>query len=372
MHAALHAVFVILGAVVVVATLGSAIRSTILPRAVPVRLARLTTLAMRVVFRVRVGRRASYERRDRIMALFGPVSLLGLLTTWLLSVFFAYALIYYGAEHHGVRQALELSGSSLFTLGTTPAPGLGGSAITYTEAGIGLVLLTLLITYLPSIYSAFSRRERGVGLLKVRAGNPPTAPTMLIRYSRIEDSQMRLNTLWQTWEEWFVELEESHTTFPILAFFRSPLPEQSWIISAGVVLDSASLWVAAIEHPKDPDAQLCIRAGFQALRRIADSWDVRYDADPSPADPITISRSEWEEALDELAAEGIPIVADRDAAWLAWKGWRVNYDTVVLNLARLIEAPVAPWVSDRSPLRGAWSLRSVLLTRRPSTANEQS
>ena len=54
--------------------------------------------------------------------------------------------------------------------------------------------------------------------------------------------------------------------------------------------------------------------------------------------------------MDEMAAAGIPLLADRNAAWEAWRGWRVNYDTVLLNLARLVEAPPAPWVSDRSPV----------------------
>jgi hypothetical protein len=46
----------------------------------------------------------------------------------------------------------------------------------------------------------------------------------------------------------------------------------------------------------------------------------------------------------------VPVVADRDAAWASYRGWRVNYDTPLLNLARLVEAPPTPWVSDRSPL----------------------
>jgi hypothetical protein len=51
-----------------------------------------------------------------------------------------------------------------------------------------------------------------------------------------------------------------------------------------------------------------------------------------------------------MEAAGVPMLADREEAWQAWKGWRVNYDAVLLNLARLIEAPPAPWVSDRSPI----------------------
>jgi len=38
---------------------------------------------------------------------------------------------------------------------------------------------------------------------------------------------------------------------------------------------------------------------------------------------------------------------DREQAWIDFAGWRVNYDTVLLELAAFVSAPVAPWVSDR-------------------------
>jgi len=43
-----------------------------------------------------------------------------------------------------------------------------------------------------------------------------------------------------------------------------------------------------------------------------------------------------------LAADGVPVKADREQAW------RVNYDRVLLALARMTMAPYAMWSSDRS------------------------
>jgi hypothetical protein len=60
-----------------------------------------------------------------------------------------------------------------------------------------------------------------------------------------------------------------------------------------------------------------------------------------------------------MEAAGLPVLADRERAWEAWKGWRVNYDEVLLNLARLSEAPPAPWVSDRSPIRASSQRRVI-------------
>jgi hypothetical protein len=338
------------GLCLVVVTVLSAVRATILPRAVPSRINRLALRSIRALFRFRAGRSSNYETRDRIMAMLGPISLLTLLATWLTLILTGYALMYVAVTSRSIVGSIELSGSSIFTLGTTSDRHLGPLLLTYTEAALGLLLVALLITYLPSIYGAFVRRESGVALLQVRAGSPPRATNMLIRYHRIEEGQYRLTELWRQWEAWFADIEESHTSFPILVFFRSPQPHRSWITSAGALLDGASFWAGAIEHPKDPDVQLCIRAGYLALRRIADVYRVPYDSDPAPDDPISVAREEWDDAMAEMEAAGIPVLADREKAWDAWKGWRVNYDAVLLNLARLTEAPPAPWVSDRSPV----------------------
>lgn len=350
MRLAVHVLLVVAGVAVVAATLASTIKATILPRGVSDTLGRLVGKGCRAAFRLVADRSDTYEGRDRVMALLGPIQLMALLVTWLGLILGAYWMIYLGLGGTSALRALEVSGSSITTLGTSTIDHGAGQLLTYTEAGLGLLVITLLITYLPSIYTAFSRRENGVGLLVVRAGTPPQATTMLIRLHRIAEPGERLRELWQTWEQWFTDVEETHATFPILMFFRSPKANQSWVTAAGVVLDAAAMWVAAVEHPNDPEAQLALRAGFLTLRRLADIFHLPYDPEPDPADPISIGRGEWEEAVDELAAAGLPVRADRDAAWAAWSGWRVNYDAALLQLARLVEAPFAPWVSDRSPV----------------------
>ena len=49
-----------------------------------------------------------------------------------------------------------------------------------------------------------------------------------------------------------------------------------------------------------------------------------------------------------MIAAGIPVRDDRDAAWLDFTGWRVNYDVPLLGLAGFVMVPYAPWSSDRS------------------------
>lgn len=233
------------GVAVIVTTLWSSIRATILPRGVSDPLNRTITRSTRWAFRTLANRYNTFAGRDRVMAMLGPVSLLTLLLSWLALVLGAYTLIYLAIATSSPIRAVELSGSSITTLGTTTTARGAAALATYTEAGLGLLILTLLITYLPSIYGAFSRRENGVGLLVVRAGTPPGAVTMLVRFHRINEVGIRLSEVWRTWEAWFVDVEETHSTFPILMFFRSPQAEQSWLTSAGVVLDTAAMWAVS-------------------------------------------------------------------------------------------------------------------------------
>jgi hypothetical protein len=281
-----------------------------------------------------------------------------------MSTIIGFTAIYLGLGVRPLRTAFEISGASVFTLGTTTSPHLAPTVLTYGEAGLGLLLLTLLITYLPSIYTAFSRRELAVTMLEVRAGSPPSAGELLIRHHRIEKTE-RLRELWQQWEGWFVDVEETHTSLAGLAFFRSPQPDHSWVTAGGTILDAAGLRISAIEGPREPDAELCLRAGYLALRRIASFFRVPFDPSPQPDDPISITRAEFDQAYDTMAEAGMAMKPDRDSAWKAFAGWRVNYDTALLNLARFVEAPIAPWTSDRSPMHDhlTWSFRDMLRGR---------
>ena len=337
---------VLIGIWIIAGTVGSAIRTVVLPRGVPSTIARFVFLGTRSVFRLRVGHRSSFARRDRIMASYAPTSLILLVSVWEALVLAGYTLIYWATAKLSLAEAFVTSGSSLLTLGTVNPRGTAHAAVMFSEAGIGLLLLALLITFLPSLYAAFARREAMVALLEVRAGSPPSGIENLLRFHRIHGLE-RLKEQWPRWEKWFADIEESHTSFTALAFFRSPQPHHSWVNAAGAVLDAAALRASTLEGPREPEAELCLRAGYLALRRISGLFGIPYDPDPSPTDPISIVREEFDATYDTLSAAGLSVKADRDQAWADFAGWRVNYDKVLLALAVLTLAPEAPWISDR-------------------------
>ncbi len=347
MEIALRIVAVVVGTALVIVAMGSAIKTVVLPRASVSYVTRWVFVGLSIVFRLIAHPSLSQKKRDRRLAWYSPVGLLLTLATWLTLVLVGFSLIFRGVEDLSATDAFDLSGSSLFTLGTTKPGTTAGFALTFIEAAIGLFLLALLITYLPSIYAAFSRRELGVTALEIRAGSPPSGSEMIWRFWVLERTE-HLNGVWVEWERWFVDVEETHTSLPAVVFFRSPQADHHWVTAAGAVLDGAALVVSSVDIERDVQAEFCIRAGYLCLRRIADYFGLPYDRDPSPGDPISIQREEWAAELDRLAEAGVPLKADRDQAWRDFAGWRVNYDAVLLGMARLTGAPPALWSSDRS------------------------
>jgi hypothetical protein len=337
----------IFGTLLVFITLLSAVRTLVTPRAMQDTITNLTFRTIRFTLNIPLRWATTYQSRDRIMTYYAPLAILALLPVWLFLVALGYTGVFWGLGASDWYDAFLLSGSSLLTLGFARADNLIQLLMVYSEATIGLLLIALLIAYLPTMYAAFQRRESAVTLLEVRAGDPPSAVEMLLRFNRIHGLN-RLNETWSTWEEWFVDLQESHTSLAMLVFFRSPQPTHSWITAAGAVLDAAALTLSTLDIPHDFQADLCLRAGYLALRNIADFFNVSYNPNPHAGDPISITRAEFDAAYDQLTSQDLPVKFNRDQAWRDYTGWRVNYDQVLLALAELTDAPQAPWSSDRA------------------------
>ena len=338
-----------LGLVIVFLALSSAISTFVLPRAARSQLDRIVFGLLRRIIDFLLHIARSYPRRDSIMAYYAPIGLLLLLPTWYLLILLGYAAMYWALGVGELFTVVRLSGSSLFTLGFEVSKTPIVTVFAFTEAMLGLLLVGLLIAYLPTMYSAFARREQAVNLLEVRAGSPPSALEMLLRFHRNHGLD-KLSDYWKTWEAWFADVEESHTTLPALVFFRSPRAENCWVTAAGTVLDAAAITLSSLDIPYEISAALCIRAGFFTLRRVANYFDIPSPQDPHyPSTPICIERSEYDEVIDRLAAAGLPVKANREQAWKDFAGWRVNYDRALILLCGLVMAPPAAWSSDRAP-----------------------
>lgn len=343
----LHILAFMAGLLLVAYTLLSAIRTFVLPRSAADMLTNILFLGVRFLFDRVVRRLPTYAQKDRILAFYAPVTLLALLPFWLALVTLGFAGMYWGTGTMSGADAYLLSGSSLLTLGFFRGDSLLHNTMAFIEATIGLILVALLIAYLPTMYNAFSERERSVLLLESYAGAPPSAVELILRVNR-NRLLHQLDDFWEKWSEWFAAIAESHTSLSALVFFRSPQPDHSWVNAAGAVLDAGALYLAVLDIPWNARIALCLRSGYLALRAIADFFQLAYNVDPHfPEDPIAVSRAEFDEVYDLFASAGVPVKADRELAWLDFAGWRVNYDAVLLALAALTQAPPARWSAER-------------------------
>ncbi|QNE41420.1 hypothetical protein F1C16_18570 [Hymenobacter sp. NBH84] len=351
------------GVFLVLATVLAAVRSFVLPRSEAVRINKWALTLVRYLFDTVAVFGKTYAQRDRVMALFAPVGLVMLPLICLGLVSAGYTAIYWALGSGSLTRCYKLSSSSLLTLGTDESRSLVVSAFSYSEAALGLLLITLLISYIPTMYQAFARREAVVSQLELRAGNNRSAIDLVCWLGRshsLDDDQKE----WDQWAAWFVELEASHTSLPMLTFFRSPQPGRSWVTAANIILDTAALILSGVDQTSNRYTQLCFRAGCMSLNRImryfhdhshtrVSFWRREKNAivDPDPA--------AYAAALEQLAAQGIPIVVDQDAAWEKYQELRTHYFDAVDYLARLTSSPhlqalyVEPSVADEKEAQQA-------------------
>ena len=344
----------IAGVVLLRSAILSGVVTLVLPRGGNTRTALASARVSRRVLLALAGTRDP-GRREQALAMLAPVSLLLLPIAWLVQIWIAYGLLFWAAGITGAWAPLRLAGSSILTLGFATGDTWVHDVLSFSAATLGLGVLTLMIAYLPTMYTAFSERETQVSLLAVRAGTPPTARQFMLRWAAVRQGSSEgmgdLSELLFEWEEWFAQLRETHTTLAALPLFRSTSPDQSWVTAAGTVLDAASLLHSTVVGAPRTASALCIRSGYLALRDIAGVYGLPYDDDPAPDDPIAVSREEFDAVYDDMAAAGLEL-HERDQAWRDFAGWRVNYDTPLLELAGMLEAPSAPWTSDRPALGG--------------------
>ncbi len=261
-------------------------------------------------------------------------------------------------------------------MGFSEPNGTGRIWIAFVEATIGLGLVALLISYLPTIYSAYNGREKGTNRLRPIVGSPPSATEYLRSLQRL--GSLESPEIWRTSADWMLDLEQTHTAFPILTYFPESDSEQSWVATMGSVLDAAALVFAVsdvdfgevfADAQKGPLTVLVY--GLPLIVRIARAVNIPLPpptrlqdllaqvGQPEPA--TSISRSEYDAAMTALS--GILVVESgrEEEAWLRFSWIRSAYDPALRALAGVTLATPAPWTTDRPARVGKFRF----LRRRP-------
>ncbi|HEY1821415.1 MAG TPA: hypothetical protein VGG83_15935 [Trebonia sp.] len=340
------------GIVLILTGWQSVIGTLIVPRPVASWLTRMVDRIVVAVYMTVTRPVGDWVKRDRILATQAAAILITQLVAWLGIFLIGFTLVLWPANGRSITASLTDSGSSIFTLGFAEPPGTTPAVIVFIAAASGMVVVALQIGYLPTLYSAFNRRETMVALLNARAGAPSWGPELLARaYYALGSGVSTLNTLpalYEQWEIWAADVAESHTTYLPLVRFRSPQPYSSWVVSLLAVLDSAALilTLAPEEAPTVP-ARLCLRSGFRCLSRVARAMGIDVPDEANPDDGIALTYEEFLGAVARMREVGFEISREPADAWPEFVGWRVNYESSAYQIAEAIDAIPALWSGPR-------------------------
>jgi hypothetical protein len=336
----------VVGGVLYLATAASVLRTLVVPRGLGSRLIWVTWRILRATLRVLARPLASYQTRDRILAWLGPLVLVSLLLLWMTGLLVAFGLLLYGISGEPPRTSFREAGSSLFTLGFASTDRVQLSAVDFLAAATGPLLIALVISYLPTLYAAYNRRETEVTLLESRAGEPAWGPELLARQA-LAGTIDQLRELYGAWERLAADIGESHSNYRVLLTFRSPRPYRSWIVGLIAVMDAAAMHQALAPDRAPAEARLMLRAGFTALRDIASASSIPFDRDPLPSAPILLNFDEYADGVAHAVAAGFPAERTAKESWPDFQGWRVNYEAIGYEIGRISDSVRALWTGPR-------------------------
>jgi len=186
----------------VLATWQSIIVTIILPRRTRNWIAVTGWVATYYVLTALAQRARDPARKDAILALLGPVNIVGLLGTWMLLFGVGFGFVMWGTEAASFWDSLDLAGSSIFTLGFATGKTPFSHFLMDLAAASGMIVVGLQIGYLPTIYGAYSQREALVTLTSMRCseGNGVLTGASVLRNHPLPPSADLLRSLFASWE----------------------------------------------------------------------------------------------------------------------------------------------------------------------------
>jgi len=340
-------IFAVAGFLIIAGILLEAFETIVLPRRVTRRF-RLTRLYYRVLWvpwrKLAHGIKSS-KSREGFLSYFGPLSLLGLFALWATMLILGFGFLYFSdarldQTHPTLQTCFYLSGTTFFTLGlgdvtphTSPE-----RVLAVFESGLGFGFLALVLSYLPVIYQAFSRREVSIVLLDARAGSPPTATELLRRHAGVHGLDA-LERLLRDWERWAAELLESHVSYPVLTYFRSQHNNESWLSALTAILDTSALVIAGADGA-------CVRQGkltFAMCRHAVVDLAQVFQAAPLHHTANRLSASELVRLRASVSEAGIKLHDTQESNEKLNK-LRGMYEPYIQALSEFLYMDLPPWI----------------------------
>ena len=349
------------------AAIMAAVGVMLVPRPSNQRLAVWVSRACHFVFRTIAHRARNFVELDRYLAVQGPATVLLYLALFLLIFVGAFSFIFYGVTGCAPLEAFYRSGSSMSTLGVVNASGPGALTVMFIAAFCGTTVISVFIGFLLTLYTAYTTRETYMSKIALSVGEPGWGPETVARLQRLEGA-LTDNEVADC-VQWICAMRVSQYIYPLLNHFRSPVRNRHWVATLLAILDATAIRAAAIEGKVSTDSARLLAQGAQAFRSLKDSEISRTSDSDSEGHLVTwmieeeimgtkpgagvpdcgISRAEWDQAMEFLAANDVALLPDRDAAWQIFSRIRARYFEPAYFLAEQLSAVNAPWSGPRHP-----------------------
>lgn len=275
----------------------------------------------------RLARLMTARRRRGFLAYTGPVLVALSIAVWPVLLICGWALIYYPALGTGVvassgptsREwftAFYFSGFSLTTLGTgdiVPTTGLW-RWVTVTEAAVGFAVVSMVITYFLSLYSAIVQRRTFGAALDHRTLRTGSSARLVVALAAQGGTSALVGQLSSTGE--FLErMFQTHELYPVLRYFhyrdvRYALPRILLITLDATALLGAVLEGAGRRRLSHGAAVALVEGAAQDLLR-------ELVPDPFAQAPASGDEGWWRDrlavVLKQFRAAGLDVRADAAA-----------------------------------------------------------
>lgn len=360
----MHVVFALVGVALILVVLVDGFESIVQPRRVTrrFRLARYYYIGLWALWRIVACRIAAGRRQAAFLSIFGPLSLLGIFAIWVAGLILGFALVDWSIggpiqspeAHSTFATYLYLSGTTFFTLGygdVTPTSALG-RVLAVGESGLGFGFLAAMLSYLPVLFQAYSRRELSIALLDARAGSPPSAAQLLLRMA-LAQNMAAMDAFLAEWERWSADLLESQLSFPVLGYYRSQHDNESWLAALTTIMDTCVFLITQVRGTNSYQAQVTFAIG----RHAAVDLGLVLRTPVRAAGPDRLSTEQLQGLRDKLQKTGLDL-HDPGPAEEKLRELRGMYEPFVEALAGRLLLTLPPFVpAQESPdnwQRSAW------------------
>ena len=367
----------VVGIAITAWTLTAMVRSMLIPHGRRDLLAQFVRSVVRAVALVPLRFMPTYRAQDLWLASMGPIGVILQLVVYAVLFIVGLGLMVYAVTDLTLGQSLYQSGSTFTTLGIVEPVNTSSTVVTFVAAFLGLIVIAVFIGYLMGTYSAYTTREAQMARIAMIAGEPAWGPQIIVRAKMIGLPAEQAPAA-ASWIDWITVTRMNTTVNIVLGDFRSTSPWRHWVTTLLAVLDAAALRLALDPMKDQPELVELLTEGATSLRLLAmdnrsrepriHNWSVEAEVlgvlkagvEKGAVPPeCGVTRAEFDDALRELAAVGVAMPGDLDAAWARFASVRCTYASSGEALAIRHHAVHAPWSGARKPpVPVVWPIRA--------------